>query len=125
MKDKYTENLERDQVIRNIQLLLSYCMIQIIRQNQVECIPRAQLLNMIWDYTIELQLIHDIKISESQEQFYNLAKEIQIFFENQYKDEIINLRETLSKKQREIENLLLKVSFAEESMKDTFLINKV
>jgi len=72
MIEKVTERDTKeitDNMIRNVQLILTYCMIEIIRQNLVECAPRAKLLNMIWNTVIEIQLMQNLKLCECKDAF--------------------------------------------------------
>ena len=64
MKTEYVDGENFYKKIRNLQILLGFCMNEIIKQIKVECVERSHLLKIIWANTVDIFMSLEIKLQE-------------------------------------------------------------
>ncbi|CAD8044793.1 unnamed protein product [Paramecium primaurelia] len=89
-----SKNLNAIQIAEEIQLIYTTCFKEIIQQVKVECIERGELLQIIWDFYIQL-IDQVIKSSNQQMKGFELEMKNKMIEQQNYYNEQLHFQELL------------------------------
>ena len=105
MKIKFCEKVDSNTLIRNSQILLTFTIMECIRQTKIECSPRAKLITIIWTNVINLFKMIELHIMETFWENEHKWKEIEKNKETIHDNNIKKLNEEIKKSINETNQL--------------------